>query len=241
MTGGKGLLLAIDTANERCSAALLRLEDGALAACREEEIGRGHAERLMDVVGETLIEAGAGWADIGKLAVSIGPGSFTGIRVGVAAVRGLEISLGVPAIGVSTLEALAEPEWREAPVLAVHDARRGELYAALFAKGGAMLAEPAALAPDGLAAFAAVGTAPVRLVGTGAAIALEVLGGERAVLLPERRFASVAAIARLAAERDAEGSPMPLYLRGADARAQAPAGLRASAGAASRRPQPAGS
>ncbi len=90
-----------------------------------------------------------------KLAVCIGPGSFTGIRVGVAAARGLEISLGVPSVGISTLEALAEPEWGEGPVLAVHDAKRGEVYAALFARGGETLREPEALAPDALPAFVA--------------------------------------------------------------------------------------
>ena len=229
MAGNKDLLLAIDTANERCSAALLRLSDGGFAALREDEIGRGHAERLMDMLQSVLEDAGADWGDIAKLATCIGPGSFTGIRVGVAAARGFEISLGVPSVGISTLEALAEPEWREGPVLAVHDAKRGEVYAALFAQGGAMLRAPDALAPDALSAFVAPADAGLRVVGTGVEIAAGVLGAGAALFLAERRFASIAALARLGAEREPNGPPLPLYLRGADAKAQVPLGLRATA------------
>ncbi|WP_062114664.1 tRNA (adenosine(37)-N6)-threonylcarbamoyltransferase complex dimerization subunit type 1 TsaB [Aureimonas sp. AU40] len=226
---GKDLLLAIDTANERCSAALLRLSDGTFAAIREEEIGRGHAERLMGVIEEVLTEAGADWSEIGKLAVCIGPGSFTGIRVGVSAVRGLELSLGLRAVGISTLEALAEPEWSEGPVLAVHDARRGELYAALFAQGGDPLRTPEAVTPEALGTFIGAVGAGLRVVGTGAEIAREALGEDAASFLPDRRFASLAALARLAARREPGAPPLPLYLRGADAKAQTPLGLRAAA------------
>ena len=223
------LLLAIDTANERCSAALVSLGDGALVAAREEEIGRGHAERLMGVISEVLTEAGAGWREVAKLGVCIGPGSFTGIRVGVACVRGLELSLKVPAVGISTLEALAEPAWAEGPVLAVHDARRGEVYAALFAKGGEALRAPQALQPEELADFAAQAGAHLRVVGTGASIAEQAMGEGAALFLPERRLASIGAMARLAADRAPVGPPLPLYLRGADAKAQVPLGLRAAA------------
>lgn len=222
------LLLAIDTANERCSAALISLAEGAIIALREEEIGRGHAERLMGVISEVLAEAGAGWREVAKLGVCIGPGSFTGIRVGVACVRGLELSLKAPAVGVSTLEALAEPEWLEGPVLAVHDARRGEVYAALFAKGGEALRPPEALTPDALEDFAAQAGAGLRVVGTGASIAREAMAEDGVVFLTERRLADVAALARLAADRAPVRPPLPLYLRGADAKAQVPLGLRAA-------------
>ena len=228
MPDNKDLLLAIDTANERCSAALLRLSDGGFASLREDEIGRGHAERLMDMLQSVLDEAGADWSKVAKLAVCIGPGSFTGIRVGVAAARGLEISLGVPSVGISTLEALAEPEWGEGPVLAVHDARRGEVYAALFAQGGETLREPEALTPDVLPAFVATAGAGLRVVGTAAGIAADVLGPGAALFQAERRFASIAALARLGAKRAPDGPPLPLYLRGADAKAQVPLGLRAA-------------
>ncbi|WP_019994951.1 tRNA (adenosine(37)-N6)-threonylcarbamoyltransferase complex dimerization subunit type 1 TsaB [Aureimonas ureilytica] len=223
------LLLAIDTANERCSAALYSLREERLLALHEEEIGRGHAERLMGVIADVLAEAGAPWRAIAKLGVCIGPGSFTGIRVGVACVRGLELSLKVPAVGISSLEALAAPDWTEGPVLAVHDAKRGEVYAALFAQGGETLWEPQALAPSDLSGFVAQAGAGLRVVGTGVEIAREVLGDGAALFRPETRLVSIEALARLAAGRAPAGPPLPLYLRGADAKAQVPLGLRAAA------------
>ncbi|WP_416356690.1 tRNA (adenosine(37)-N6)-threonylcarbamoyltransferase complex dimerization subunit type 1 TsaB [Aureimonas phyllosphaerae] len=224
-----GLLLAIDTAGERCSAAVLRLDDGRVLSALDPVIGRGHAEVLMDTVAEALELAGATWGDIAKLGVGIGPGSFTGIRVAVAAARGFELSLGVPSVGVTTLEAQAEPFWGEAPVLAVHDARRGEVYAALFGRGGAVLAEPQALAPDALAGLAALAPGDLRLVGSGAAIAAERLGLDAAHIASHEGSAPIRALARLAAPRPVAAPPLPLYLRGADAKAQTPAGLRAAA------------
>ncbi|RIY00782.1 tRNA (adenosine(37)-N6)-threonylcarbamoyltransferase complex dimerization subunit type 1 TsaB [Aureimonas flava] len=223
-----GLLLAIDTAGERCSAAVLRLADGAILAAVDPVVGRGHAEVLMDTVAEALETAGAGWGEIVRLGVGIGPGSFTGIRVAVAAARGFELSLGVASVGVTTLEAQAEPFWAEAPVLAVHDARRGEVYAALFDRGGAPLSEPEALVPGALAALARRASAPVRLVGSGSGIAAEALGLDAARIDDTEGSAPIRSLARIAARRAVAAPPLPLYLRGADAKAQAPSGLRAA-------------
>ena len=120
------LLLAIDTAFERCSAGLLDMDARRMLARAEPEIGKGHAERLMGVVAEVLTEAGASYADLGRIAVAVGPGSFTGLRVGVAAARGLSLALAVPAVGIGTLDALAAPHiGTGSPILAVLDARRG--------------------------------------------------------------------------------------------------------------------
>lgn len=215
------LLLAIDTAFERCSAGIMDLSSGALLARAEPEIGKGHAERLMGIVDDVLAEASAGYQDIARIAVTVGPGSFTGLRVGVSAARGLALALGVPAVGVTTLEALAAPHFGgDRAILSVLDARRGEVYAALFRADGTPLEGPLALPPDGLPIF--VGPVPaettIGLVGTGATIAEAFLQGRATEILAGVARVDIAVLARVAAQREAGEPPRPVYLRGADAK-----------------------
>lgn len=223
------VLLAIDTAFERCSAGLLDLRSGVIVGRAEPEIGKGHAERLMGVVDAVLESASTGYEDIAKLAVTVGPGSFTGLRVGVSAARGLALALGVPAIGVTTLEALAAPHVGcGKPILSVLDAKRGEVYAALFSADGALLEAPRALPPQALRAFVAgfAGDRTIGLVGTGAAIAAAVLHPRASEVLTDEARVDIAALARLAAGREPGVPPRPLYLRAADAKpASATAGV----------------
>ncbi|MCB1426400.1 MAG: tRNA (adenosine(37)-N6)-threonylcarbamoyltransferase complex dimerization subunit type 1 TsaB, partial [Notoacmeibacter sp.] len=98
-------LLAIDTAANLCAACLSDAETGAILGAEVLDIGKGHAEQLMDVIAQAMAEAGAQWPDLTRLAVTVGPGSFTGIRVGVAAARGLALALDLPLTGITTLEA----------------------------------------------------------------------------------------------------------------------------------------
>ncbi|MFU8776876.1 MAG: tRNA (adenosine(37)-N6)-threonylcarbamoyltransferase complex dimerization subunit type 1 TsaB [Roseovarius sp.] len=98
------LILAFDTSAAHCAAALLRGD--RVLALRAEEMGRGQAERLMPLLQEVLDGAGIMWRDLDRIGVGIGPGNFTGIRISVAAARGLALSLNIPAIGISTLEAI---------------------------------------------------------------------------------------------------------------------------------------
>ena len=103
-------VLGFDTSAAHCAAAVL---DGERClATRVEEMGRGQAERLMPLLEELLAEAGLNWRDLHRIGVGVGPGNFTGIRISVAAARGLALGLGIPAIGVSTFDAiqLADPE-----------------------------------------------------------------------------------------------------------------------------------
>jgi tRNA threonylcarbamoyl adenosine modification protein YeaZ len=100
------LILAFDTAAAHCAAALV--QGDAVLARRDEPMARGQAERLLPMLEELLAEAARGWADVQALAVCTGPGNFTGLRLAVAAARGLALGLGIPAIGVSRFEALAE-------------------------------------------------------------------------------------------------------------------------------------
>lgn len=221
------LLLSIDTAGPRCAVALSQLASGEILARADPDIGRGHAELLMGLVDEVLAAAVAGYADIGKIAVVVGPGSFTGLRVGVAAAKGLALALKLPAVGISSLEALAEPHWSTGlPVLAVTDAKRGEVYAALYGSGGRVLREPEALAPEALAAFVAVkAIGKLILVGTGARVAAEQLGALPLRIANPAGDTDIAAVARLGQDRGAAGPVKPLYLRGADAKPQAATGI----------------
>jgi tRNA threonylcarbamoyladenosine biosynthesis protein TsaB len=100
------LVLAFDTSAAHCAAVLVR--DGRVLASATETMSRGQAERLFPMIEELLAEAGVGWGDLGGIGVCTGPGNFTGLRVAVAAARGLALSLGVPAVGVSRLEVLGD-------------------------------------------------------------------------------------------------------------------------------------
>ena len=99
------IILALDTCLSACSTALLR--DDVVLARRVEVMARGHQERLAGLVAETLAEAGLAFRDLNRIAVTVGPGSFTGLRVGLAFAKGLGSALGLPVIGIGTLEAMA--------------------------------------------------------------------------------------------------------------------------------------
>ena len=99
-----GIVLAFDTSAPHCAVAVLR--GGTVLASAGEEMGRGQAERLFPLIGEVMARAGVSWPDIARIGVGTGPGNFTGIRIAVSAARGLALSLGVPAIGVPTFDAI---------------------------------------------------------------------------------------------------------------------------------------
>jgi len=209
-------LLAIESATSVLSVALLRGEQ--FLEARSEDAGMRHSERLLPMIDELLSEAGCGPADIGAFGVSIGPGSFTSLRVGLATVKGLAFSGDVPAIGVPTLSAIAWGALRsgvlqaaakaEAPpteiVVAMLDARRGEVYAGgievpatpLPAEGDPGRVAPApelvAAVPDGLHAPDELG-ALIAESGRGA-----VLVGEGAALFGEVVVAAAAGLAWVA-------------------------------------------
>ncbi len=162
---------------------------------------RGQVERLLPMLEEALHEAGCGWSDLGALAVCTGPGNFTGLRIGVAAARGLALALDRPAIGVTRLEALAEG--RAGPVIVAIDARRDALYLQRF-DGGAPLGPPALITAADL-------PAPDGALRLGAAAAV---GSPEAAETPDAET-----LARIAARRLGAGAPppAPLYLRPPDA------------------------
>ena len=212
-------LLAIDTAQDACSVGVV---DGACEVLKSEIIGRGHAERLMGMIDAAMAEAGLAFTDLDRIAVTVGPGSFTGLRVGIAATRGLALVTGSPAVGIGTLAVHAETarhEIGEAPVLAVLAAGRGEIYGQSFAADGTPDGPPEAAPAETFARRIAANTL---IAGSGAAALAEILGDEaRARTVHTRSAPDIASLCRLAlAAPAAREAPRPLYLRPPDAKPQ---------------------
>jgi tRNA threonylcarbamoyl adenosine modification protein YeaZ len=215
------LTLAIDTAADPSAASDHESVGDRVLGAVSEEIGRGHAERLMAVIDACLAEASVEIGAIGRIGVTIGPGSFTGIRVGVSAARGLALALGCPAVGISTLEAIgaAGALSGKSPVLAVIDAKRGEIYAQLFRPDGAAAGPAGAVSPEAAADVAH--DADASLAGSGAGIVAAASGAHALHVLPGATSVDITRVARLASARPGPfESPKPLYLRGADAKPQ---------------------
>ena len=220
-------LLAIDTALDVCSAAVLDTERAAGTVYRSVPMMRGHAEALMPLIAAVMSTAGLEFADLDRIAVTVGPGSFTGLRVGVAAARGFALATGKPAVGLTTLATLAAPLFEideSKAVLAAIDARHDHVYMQLFGPGGQAVFAPR-LAPLQEAVRVAAAS-PTRIVGNAAKLieAAWPAGERRPLLVSAVRAPDIAWVARLgAAMEDASRPVKPLYLRDADAQPQAAA------------------
>ena len=205
------IILALDTCLNACSAAVV--DGGHVLAWRSELMARGHQERLAPLVRETMVEAGLPFDRLQRIAATVGPGSFTGLRVGIAFAKGLSSALSIPAIGVGVLEALAGEA--EGLVAAVLDARREQVYLQIFDHGAPLMAPDALSIGAAAARIAELTTGrALTLVGSGAPLLAEAAPGAR-VLIPEG--CDPRQVARLAAARP----PIPirpLYLRAPDAR-----------------------
>jgi tRNA threonylcarbamoyladenosine biosynthesis protein TsaB len=218
-------LLAIETATRLVGCALW--DDNGLVAANLLVAGQRHVEVLVPAIDELCRQAGTAVADLDAVAVDIGPGLFTGLRVGLATATTIATARNIRAVGVTSLEALAHPHRRRPGLLAtVVDARRGEVYWALFEGDGRLLTElsaPAVASPqDAASELANLG---VLAVGDGAVRYREIFeaaGGE--VAAPGDMWPSPAAVAELGMERisgeafEAGALPAPLYLRQADVR-----------------------
>lgn len=225
--GGKPAVLGFDTATEDTAVAVLR--DGEVAY--EAQLGLSekgsplHTTALLGEVERAVSEAG-GWGSIGAIGVGVGPGTFTGLRVGVSTARALGFGRGLPVRGVCTLDALdlAIGELTGgAPRLAVIDARRGEVFAALYAPGGERLWEPFVSPPDALAERVSELEQTPLVAGSGA-VRFRVELANRGVEVPDdadpvHRVAArhICALAA-AGESEADDGPVaPIYLRPPDA------------------------
>lgn len=209
-------LLVIDTALGACTAAVF--QDGRPLAVRFEPMTKGHQERLGGLVRDVMAQAGDGFDSLDRIGVTVGPGSFTGLRVGLAFAQGLGAALDRPVVGISALDALAASlEEATGPVAALIDARRGQVYARLFANG-APLGPDEALSLEEAARRVADTGPDVALVGNGAAVLAEAFSDLKFANIDDRVAPSPEALARLAAAADpATHPPRPLYLRAPDA------------------------
>ncbi|MER9657777.1 tRNA (adenosine(37)-N6)-threonylcarbamoyltransferase complex dimerization subunit type 1 TsaB [Mesorhizobium sp. M0152] len=214
-------LLAIDCAASLCAACVYDAAAKRELGRQVLDLGKGHAEHLMAVIAEALKASAIQYGDLGAIAVSVGPGSFTGLRVGVSTARGLALALKIPAIGVTTLEALAAEAaaaFPDRPVLAALDAGREEIHAALYDEMSSLTYGPAVITLNDAVAMATENSSV--LAGT-AARQIAISAGRAFETGPETATADIVTYARLAAAKGEGERPKPLYLRGADAKPQA--------------------
>lgn len=208
-------LLAVDTALGACSVALV--EDDRVLVHSFELMDRGHAEALAPMVDETMREAGVAFSDLKRLAVTTGPGTFTGQRVGLAFMRGLHVALHVPLIGITTLAAMADAAKEEtglARAIALHDARRDEVYLEIddVLPPSVILFDQAVRTLRELS-----GNDAIALAGTAAPRICDALA--KRFVLSHVRQPDALWVARLAINAEATDlPPRPLYLRAPDAK-----------------------
>jgi tRNA threonylcarbamoyladenosine biosynthesis protein TsaB len=214
-------ILAIDTAQGACSACIVAAGVADPVVSESIFMSRGHAEALLPMVDRLIARLNGGFDGLDRIAVSIGPGSFTGIRVGIAAARALGLACEIPVVGVSTLSALAAPlvaETDNGVVAAVIDALHGNVYMQAFVGGGRTLVAPRLL--PAREAVRLLGSGPIRLTGSGAPIlAIEAWSmGLKAEVTGALVAPDIVYIARLGLLSDpAAALPTPCYLKPPDA------------------------
>jgi len=216
------LILAIDTALDACAAGVLDTDAGKLIAQESQAMKRGHAEALMPLIARVIEESGIGFASLDRIAVTTGPGSFTGLRVGLSAARGIGLAANKPVIGLTTLSAFAAPvvsESGEHPVISAIDARHDQVYYQVVRGNGSSLIQPR-VAPIEEALEASRFCAP-HLVGNAAGILSRRWPAQ--ALAPFRvdtqSAPDIAWVAWLGAAVSPDDAPArPFYLRAPDAK-----------------------
>ncbi|WP_067966095.1 tRNA (adenosine(37)-N6)-threonylcarbamoyltransferase complex dimerization subunit type 1 TsaB [Nocardiopsis trehalosi] len=209
------LLLAFDTATPAVTAAVCALDgDGVRVRAASSSVdARRHGELLTPAIRDVLADAGCGLGDLTHIAVGIGPGPYTGLRVGLATAHALADALGVPCHGVATLDAVAFASGRTGPFIAATDARRKEVFWARYADAATRTGDIAVDRP------ADIDTGGLPVIGHGARMYADVLGADPAAADP--LHPSAAALGEVALRRLAAGAdlpePRPLYLRRPDA------------------------
>jgi tRNA threonylcarbamoyl adenosine modification protein YeaZ/ribosomal-protein-alanine acetyltransferase len=213
-------ILGVDTTQAACSAAIFDTQNRQVCARSWKQMPRGHAESLPGIIADALDQAKITLKDIHRLAVTTGPGTFTGVRVGLSAARGFALALELPLVGLNSLEVLAGgvENFHQKRVLAAFDARRDEAYVQLFENGTAK-SEPLLLSVADAGQFS--GAIKTEIVGTAGAMLAKLnpaLIESHAAMLPD-----AGVLVEMAAQRQPGDEPVqPLYLRKADAKAQTP-------------------
>lgn len=212
-------LLAIDTALAACAVAVFDTGHG-IVAHESEAMTRGHAEALTPMIARVMEAAQTSFADIDRIAVTVGPGSFTGLRVGVSAARGIALASNRPAVGVTTTTALAAPYLagtHSEPVLIAIDARNDMAYMQVFGENGRTLLPPQ-LSP--LRSLSVLKLGPLRIVGSAAKRAAQLFAPSEIALVDDRAAADIAWVAQVGAVSDTDLPPKPYYLGAPSARPQ---------------------
>jgi tRNA threonylcarbamoyladenosine biosynthesis protein TsaB len=216
------LILAIDTALDACAAGVLDTDAGDLIAQESQAMKRGHAEALMPLIGRVMEQSGLPFSALDRIAATTGPGSFTGLRVGLSAARGIALAASKPVVGVTTLTAYAAPvvsEQGEYPVIAAIDARHDHVYFQVVAGDGtALIAPQVAPITEALAAWR---FGPPHLVGNAAKILAERWPAHAAppFKVDAQPAPDIAWVAWLGAAVNPDTAPArPYYLRAPDAK-----------------------
>jgi tRNA threonylcarbamoyl adenosine modification protein YeaZ len=214
-------ILAIDTALDACSACVANDESEELLGVETMTLARGHAEALLPLVERVMAQFDGGFESLDRVAVTVGPGSYTGLRVGLSAARAIGLAANIPVVGVTTLSALLAPQLAlnaDGLVVAAIDARHGAVYLQAISGTGVAVA-PVRVAVEEAVERLAEGAI---LVGSGApalAAAAKVRG--ITVAVAETGPPQIGWVAQLGLVADPEQAlPRPLYLRGADAQPQ---------------------
>lgn len=227
------LILAIDTALDACAAAVLDTETAELRAQESLPMKRGHAEALMPMIARVMQSADLAFTSLDRIAVTVGPGSFTGLRVGISAARGFALAAKRPAVGLTTLSAYAAAivgQSGPAPVISAIDARHDHVYFQIVAGEGSRLVRPAIVPIDEAIAASQFG-AP-HLVGNAANLLAErwPKHAPQPVAVDAQPAPDIGWVAWLGAAADPETNPArPFYLKAPDAKPAALPPLTAQA------------
>ncbi len=222
------LILAIDTALDACSVGVLDTVASRLIAQQSLPMARGHAEALMPLIDLVMKQSRVGFSDLDRIAVTTGPGSFTGLRVGLSAARGIALAAGKPAVGVTTLTAYAAAvisETGKNPVISAIDARHGHVYVQVVSGNGASLIRPKLLPIETVLEASRYGT-PI-LVGNAAQLIADRWPADiPPVAVDPKPAPEIAWIGWLGAAVNPASAPArPFYLRAPDAKPQASTAL----------------
>ncbi|ABD86039.1 tRNA (adenosine(37)-N6)-threonylcarbamoyltransferase complex dimerization subunit type 1 TsaB [Rhodopseudomonas palustris] len=221
------LILAIDTALDACAAGVLNTDSATMIAQQSLPMQRGHAEALVPLIARVMADAGISFEALDRIAVTTGPGSFTGLRVGLSAARGIALAADRPVVGLTTLAAFAAPLLGETagdPILSAIDARHDQVYYQVSGGDGTTLLRPRVAPIDQAIAAAARFGAP-RLVGNAAQLlAARWPSDAPPVFVDAQPAPDIGWVAWLGAAVTPENSPArPYYLRPPDAKPQIPA------------------
>ena len=216
------MILAIDTALDACSAAVLDTTSGNTIAIESQAMQRGHAEALMPLIGRVMQESGIAFAALDRIAVTTGPGSFTGLRVGLSAARGIALAAAKPVIGLTTLAAYAAPVVAanaDHPILSAIDARHDHVYFQVVSGNGSPIVKPK-VAPIA-EALEATQYGALHLVGNAASILAARWPADATppVAVDPQPAPDITWVAWIGAAVDPDGAPpRPFYLRAPDAK-----------------------